>query len=322
MASRRLTSVEIAHVTPPSSPEALATYLRENLMASPPSRLTRSVEAWATENNVKGDDRELLERYREAYEHTRHSLLVELEAATAAGPTRLAAIAVLNRTGITDAERIIVLQALDGTVGRSEIGPIVSAVMKQRPAVARRTAIISQVHSGESLFALNKVLGLRNDEAGETARQLGVDDEGADSADARDAPSTRSIDAGTYHRDRHRERRARRCRPRRRPRAQESGRTTQGLSDYQQLVRDELHLFALLIGTPGDDELGKRARETLFTRTPLDRVRSAAPLLPTDVLSMYCERSLSRINRRKRIDRAGLLSSFSRPPRTRFARRV
>ena len=60
-------------------------------------------------------------------------------------------------------------------------------------------------------------------------------------------------------------------------------------------------------GIPAGDELGDRARDTLFTRTPLDRVREVAPLLPTDVLTSYCQRSLSRIQRRgKRIDRAEL----------------
>jgi hypothetical protein len=88
---------------------------------------------------------------------------------------------------------------------------------------------------------------------------------------------------------------------------QESGRTAQGLSDYQQLVRDELHILALLSDVPAEDELGGRARDTLFTRIALARVHQIAPMLPGDVLTQYCRRALSRKQRRgKRQDRAEL----------------
>ena len=50
------------------STEELAAYIREQLLWTPPSRVTREVESWATDNGVDAKAGDLLERYREAYD--------------------------------------------------------------------------------------------------------------------------------------------------------------------------------------------------------------------------------------------------------------
>ena len=274
--------------------------------------MTREVETWATDNGVDAKTGDLLERYRDAYEERRASLLAELRSQTGDAAGRLALIGLLNRPGVSDVERLFTLDVLDGTITRSDVSPIASALIKQRSGVARRAAeILAEVPSGETFFALNKILGRRPDEVGDSARRLAKQlDEPNEPVDQREAlfyklaspdnepknPSSPQLtsDLSSAARELDGE-------------LQESGRTAQGLSDYQQILRDELHLLALRAGIPAGDELGDRARDTLFTRTPLDRVREVAPLLPADVLTHYCQRSLSRIQRRgKRTDRAEL----------------
>jgi hypothetical protein len=298
-------------MTSSGSTEELSAYIREQLLSAPPSRVTREVETWATDNGVDATAGDLLERYRDAYEQRRTSLLAELRGQTGDGAGRLVLIGLLNRTAVSDVERLFTLDVLEGTITRSDVSPIASTLIKQRSGVARRAAeILAQVPSGETFFALNKILGRRPDEAGDSARRLAKQlDEANEPVDERDAlfyelaspdneknPSSPQLTSGLSSAARELD-----------GELQESGRTAQGLSDYQQIVRDELHLLALRAGIPVGDELGDRARDTLFTRTPLDRVREVAPLLPTDVLTHYCQRSLSRIQRRgKRTDRAEL----------------
>lgn len=150
-------------MTTSRSTEELAAYIREQLLSTPPSRVTREVESWATDTGVDATTGDLLDRYREAYEERRASLFAELRRQTGDAARRLALIGLLNRPGVSDVERLFTLDVLDGTITRSDVSPIASAMIKQRSGVARRAAeILAEVPSGETFFALkgSRVFGL------------------------------------------------------------------------------------------------------------------------------------------------------------------
>lgn len=287
------------------SAEQLAVLLRNRLLSAPPSRVTRDVEAWAAGQGFADKPPDLLDRYRQAYEEARASLVDDLRQDAVNPVGRAAVIALLNRPGVADAERLVALDALDGLISRDDVTQVASTLVKQRTGVAHRAAeVLAGVPSGESLFVLNKVLGRRADAAGRVARELGqrIDGSSATAGDTREAvffalarsPESQLDSAATSTaREIDRE-------------LQESGRTAQGLSDYQQVLRDELHLLAVLSNVPTGDELGDRARKTLFTLIPLERVRELAPQLSGEVVAQYCQRSLSRTQRRRARDRAQL----------------
>lgn len=269
--------------------------------------MTREVERWATTNGLDPKTDGILDRYRTAYEEQRSAVLQELRAQTRDHEGRAAAIGLLNRTGVSDAERLLTLDALDESIGPEDVPPMVATVMNQRSDVVRRAAdVLAKVQSAETRFALKKVLGGREDEAGDAARTLA---DGFAPAPGRPAPRDALFDALASAPDV-----SLPLEPEVMDSAraldlelQESGRTAQGLSDYQQLIRDELHILALLSDLPADEELGDRARGTLFTRISLARVHQLAPVLPSDVLTQFCLRALSRKQRRgKRQDRAEL----------------
>lgn len=290
----------------PRSTDELAGLLRDRLLGAPPSRVTRDVEGWAADQGFAEKPPDLLDRYRQAYEEARASAVDDLRQEAADPVGRASVIALLNRPGVADAERLVALDALDGLISRDDVAQVASTIINQRTGVAQRAAeVLAEVPSGETLFVLNKVLGRRDDAAAQVARDLGerIDGSAASAGDAREAlffalarsPESQIDSAATpTSREVDRE-------------LQESGRTAQGLSGYQQVLRDELHLLAVLSNFPTGDELGDRARDTLFTRIPLERVREIAPRLSTEVMARYCQRALSRTQRRgRRMDRAQL----------------
>lgn len=241
-------------------------------------------------------------------------------AAAAAPEERADLLALINRTNLQTAERLVVLEGVRPSLEPADVATLIRVAAKQHVDVAMAAAdALAEVGTPEAVFGLRKVLGVRSDKAGahatEKAARLIADlplfqtlfaDVDAGDADAQPlfwgAMATRTdemraiapwviphVEAAAVDLD---------------AELQAQGRTAAGLNEVQRTIRDELHRLTLIRLLGQGSDLYARALETLLQRPTWGNEFTTA--LPNEAVTAFADRALARQARRKDPNRAAI----------------
>jgi hypothetical protein len=312
----------------PADPErvdAVANRLRATLISGVRKRVTPEVEQWGRSNAPETDGEELLAAYNSAAVESEQEARQLLEEEVLRDRGKQIVIALLNRQGTTDRERIAALETLAGLLEPAEIPEFARVSAKQRAAVVPKTIdVLARVPCPESAFALRRLFGEGNGDASGDARRRAAEmlskleeaqtllaGQPADDSNAHGlVVAGTALEPEQQAELRHPDKRV--LRARLAAAADEldralvvAGRRPSGLNDYEGPLRRHVHLLTLVADLPAEPRLRERVHDTLFAED-LERVERLAEHLPVETLGSYVERALAAANRRRRPDRARL----------------
>ncbi len=248
---------------------------------------------------------------------------------------KAAVIRLLGITGTSDDVRSLALRVLEGQLGPGDTGDFARANVKQRSQVILPAVeVLGGIPGAEAVFALAKVYAHRDDEAGSIARKLAENNREKDPAsnvlevvvdgeqpttaggelDSRELLLAAMAMPPQPQSDLSRTSSGKELVERMEPATRAEGERIRklssgsgGLHSYDSTLRDEMINLVLVAAMPVDEEFHGWARENLFRREDLEKVRDLAPFLPGPEISEYAKRALSSQNRRgPRSDRAKL----------------
>ena len=305
--------------------EAVASRLRATLISGGRKRVTPEVELWGRSNVPGTDGEELLAAYNRAAVESEQQARQLLEEEVLRDGGKQVVIALLNRQGTTDRERIAALETLVELLEPADIPEFARVSAKQRAAVVPKTIeVLEHVPCPESAFALRRLFGEGDDDLSDDARrratemlskleevQVLLGDQPADGSDAHALViAGAALEPEQQAQLRHPGTNA--LRTRLTSAADEldrelvaAGRRPSGLNDYEGPLRRHVHLLTLVADLPAEPRLRDRVQDTLFAEE-LERVESVAEHLPVETVGSYVERALTAANRRRRSGRARL----------------
>lgn len=308
---------------------ALMEGLTTRILPGPRARVTEDVEAWGKAEGRTLTPERLLDAYNDVVEasirEAREFVRGEVENSSA----RASALRLLSRTGTTDEQRILILEAVRGLVQPDEVAELARVSANQRQAAVPATiALFDSIDTGEAAFALRRLFLTRDEETSAQAIELaerhvrrwlgGGALEDVSDGSPRDllfvgltVPASEQATIAAWEPSPRRDQLVGAARDLDEALV-EKGRTPSGLNDYESILRRELHLFGLIAGLASAANFGPRAANTLLSTDPLRVERELAPNLPLDDLFHYVARSVSADHRRKQPDRAAAALRASR----------
>ena len=285
---------------------ALAEEIESMLLSGPRKRVTDDVRAWGKQQGRTLSDERLLEAYNEAVAESHDAVRQRLSELSEEDDRRPVLLRLLNDPRATDIDRTLTLGALTGHLRSEELAELGRVSARQRPGVIPAlVALLATIDHPHARFLERKVVpDSGRASTGGTGNQLlaqelggacslyaalALDEAGmgrlkVESLEVRDAlgEAADSLDEELIV----------------------AGRSSSGLSDYESIVRRELHLLVLIASLPIGERLADRARDSLLAIDVSRFQWNVASQVPADELATYLRRSLSTENRRKRPDRA------------------
>jgi hypothetical protein len=281
------------------------------LIPGPRKRVTDEVNAWAARNERNLPPERLLVAYNEAVEESVAAAVAALRQSIAGAGGKQRLFSLLNEPRATDLHRRIALDALAGSLERDDLAEFGRVNARQRSGVVPNVRrALEEVDLPQARFILHRLIpGADEVSAPPTSgRPLSLAtpaDEGARDdllfdALVLPAPEMAALADG--------EEAVRSALAQAADERDEAliaaGRTATGLSDYESVLRRELHLLVALAALDVAEDTRARARDSVFALDLSRFEREIAPNLPGAELVGYVSRALSPENRRNRPDRA------------------
>jgi hypothetical protein len=295
----------------------LGDHLTELLLSDPPATATKAVMDWASRQSPPiTDPGPALDEFRARARRDRARAGDLIRARLSEDGGIEDALTAVNARGVPTALRLSVLDQIADRLEPRHVRELARVSARQHAQVVLRARdILVRLGTAEAMYALVRILGRRDDEAGRLAVEAGVElgntlpavaavrageapDEigGEDlfyaalalptteTSSARSAGDVRTIvelvaadvDAAL----------------------QASGRTVGGLSDYEQALRDDVHALVLAWRLARDEPLEGRAVDTVLRSGSADDVAQVVADADVNVSRTVATRALDRSRRR------------------------